>query len=124
MIKKTTEVKVKENEDISPFINNFLNVDEIMKNPFGYLKSLRDAMMVLQKQEETDLNNIKELLYKIANKDFLDLVFSSQKKEDVELHVCLPKNPIQGAFTGLMIDIIKDISNNVVIRKNIHRHLY
>ena len=25
MIKKTTEVKVKENEDISPFINNFLN---------------------------------------------------------------------------------------------------
>jgi hypothetical protein len=109
--------KEKDKYDKVMDLESFLNVDEIMKNPFGYLKSLRDAMMVLQKQEETDLNNIKELLYKIANKDFLDLVFSSQKKEDVELHVCLPKNPIQGAFIGLMIDIIKDISSNVIIEK-------
>jgi len=109
--------KEKDKYDKVMDLESFLNVDEITKNPFGYLKSLRDAMMVLQKQEETDLNNIKELLYKIANKDFLDLVFSSQKKEDVELHVCLPKNPIQGAFIGLMIDIIKDISSNVIIEK-------
>jgi|GEM_PF-1183313 len=109
--------KEKDNYDKVMDLESFLNVNEIMKDPFGYLKTVRNAMMVLQKQEETDLNNIKELLYKIINKDFLDLVFNSQKKEDVELHVCLPKNPIQGAFTGLMIDIIKDISNNVIIEK-------
>jgi hypothetical protein len=109
--------KEKDNYDKVMDLESFLNVNEIMKDPFGYLKTVRNAMTVLQKQEETDLNNIKELLYKIINKDFLDLVFNSQKKEDVELHVCLPKNPIQGAFTGLMIDIIKDISNNVIIEK-------
>jgi hypothetical protein len=109
--------KEKDNYDKIMDLESFLNVNEIMKDPFGYLKTVRNAMMVLQKQEETDLNNIKELLYKIINKDFLDLVFNSQKKEDVELHVCLPKNPIQGAFTGLMIDIIKDISSNVIIEK-------
>jgi len=109
--------KEKDNYDKVMDLESFLNVNEIMKDPFGYLKTVRNAMMVLQKQEETDLNDIKELLYKIINKDFLDLVFNSQKKEDVELHVCLPKNPIQGAFTGLMIDIIKDISNNVIIEK-------
>jgi uncharacterized protein YcgL (UPF0745 family) len=109
--------KEKDNYDKVMDLESFLNVNEIMKDPFGYLKTVRNAMMVLQKQEETDLNNIKELLYKIINKDFLDLVFNSQKKEDVELHVCLPKNPIQGAFTGLMIDIIKDISSNVIIEK-------
>jgi|SRR5579875_3393144 hypothetical protein len=109
--------KEKDKYDKVMDLESFLNVDEIMKDPFGYLKSLRDAMMVLQKQEEVDLNKIKELLYKIVNKDFLNLVFSNQKKEDVELHVCLPKNPIQGAFTGLLLDIIKDISNNIIVEK-------
>ena len=109
--------KEKDKYDKVMDLESFLNVDEIMKDPFGYLKTVRSAMMVLQKQEETDLNNIKKLLYKIINKDFLDLVFNSKEKEDVELHVCLPKNPIQGAFTGLMIDIIKDISSNVIIEK-------
>jgi len=109
--------KEKDKYDKVMDLESFLNVDEIIKDPFGYLKTVRNAMMVLQKQKETDLNNIKELLYKIINKDFLDLVFNSQNKEDVELHVCLPKNPIQGAFTGLMIDVIKDISGNVIIEK-------
>jgi len=109
--------KEKDKYDKVMDLESFLNVNEIIKDPFGYLKTVRNAMMVLQKQKETDLNNIKELLYKIINKDFLDLVFNSQNKEDVELHVCLPKNPIQGAFTGLMIDIIKDISSNVIIEK-------
>jgi len=109
--------KEKDKYDKVMDLESFLNVNEIMKDPFGYLKTVRNTMLVLQKQKETDLNNVKELLYKIINKDFLDLVFDSQKKEDVELHVCLPKNPIQGAFTGLMIDIIKDISSNVIIEK-------
>jgi len=109
--------KEKDKYDKVMDLESFLNVNEIIKDPFGYLKTVRNAMMVLQKQKETDLSNIKELLYKIINKDFLDLVFNSQNKEDVELHVCLPKNPIQGAFTGLMIDIIKDISSNVIIEK-------
>ena len=109
--------KEKDKYDKVMDLESFLNVNEIIKDPFGYLKTVRNAMMVLQKQKETDLDNIKELLYKIINKDFLDLVFNSKEKEDVELHVCLPKNPIQGAFTGLMIDIIKDISSNVIIEK-------
>jgi uncharacterized protein YcgL (UPF0745 family) len=109
--------KEKDKYDKVMDLESFLNVNEIMKDPFGYLKTVRHTMLILQKQKETDLNNVKELLYKIINRDFLDLVFNSQKNEDVELHVCLPKNPIQGAFTELMIDIIKDISGNVIIEK-------
>lgn len=108
--------KNKDKYDKTMDLESFLNVDEIMKDPFGYLKLLNESMVVLQKQNEINLNSLKDLLYKIVNEDFLDVIF--EKKEDMELHVCLPKNPIQGAFTGLLIDIIKDVSNNVTIEKD------
>lgn len=107
--------KNKDKYDKTMDLESFLNVDEIMKDPLGYLKLLKESMVVLQKNE-IDLNSVKDLLYKIVNKDFLDMIF--EKKEDMELHVCLPKNPIQGAFTGLLIDMIKDISNNIIIEKD------
>ena len=90
-------------------METFINIDEISKDPLSYLK---ETLAILKNVEEKNQEEIKKLLYKLVNNDFLNLILN---EKDVELHICVKNKGVQSLFLDVILNVIKDLGDNSVI---------
>ena len=89
-------------------VENLLNTKEVSKNPMGYITTLMSFA-----SKGGDEAEMTEVLSKVLDKKFLELMLS---KEDKEIHLCMKNKGVQSVLIEMLLSTIKD-KKSVYIEK-------